>query len=73
MPATESPPPDPIADAVAVLNRKRHRYGSGQSVDEWYFDGSYVRGPDYYDAFSPFEAIAIAARYLHEEKADDAR
>lgn len=53
-----------LAEAVAILNERRH---GGHS--NWYVaDPSFVRGEDQYECFSGFEAIAIAEKYARETR-----
>lgn len=58
------------AQAVEVLNRHRHRGHAG-----WYIGGTedtaIVYGEDNYETFTPFEAAAIAERYLVVGLAND--
>jgi hypothetical protein len=59
-----------LEDAVQLLNDRRH---NGHS--HWYIEGDIagdrlVRGEDYYEAFTPFEAVAIAEKYASMTKRD---
>jgi len=63
-----------VDEAVKVLNNHKHDDNS-----KWYLDGKpgapvhYVRGEGQYEAFSEFEAIAIAEKYqrLDAERDDE--
>jgi hypothetical protein len=53
-----------VGVAIDILNHFQHRGHSG-----WYLRGnppsfSVVQGQDYYESFTPYEAIAIAEKYL---------
>lgn len=55
--------------ATEVLNGKQHRSADGKSErDQWRVNGEFVYGPDRYDSFDHFEAIAIAEKYEREAK-----
>jgi hypothetical protein len=57
--------PMTLEEAVEILNDRRHHGHSG-----WYIcpgareDHSLVLGKDQYEGFNPFEAVAIAEKYI---------
>lgn len=60
-----------LAEAVAILNENLHGMEGRPNIGpgpHWYVGGDWIYGPDHYDSFSAFEAIAVAEKYQRESK-----
>ena len=62
-----------LAEAATVLNEHKHRGHSRWHVYGNTPRGTYLVGEDRFDCLEPFEALAIAEKYLRESNAGSPR